>query len=130
MLSIAGNVRVFLAREPVDMRKSFHGLIALTESVLQQDPLSGHLFVFINRRRDRVKLLYWGGTGFCIWYQQLQSGSYQLPDPAEACDGIEITSSQLGLILDGIDLTTVRRRTRFELPTECRPASQAAPAGV
>ena len=70
MLSISSQVRIFLARHPVDMRKSFHGLIGLTESVLQQDPLSGHLFVFVNRRRDRIKLLYWGGTGFCIWYQQ------------------------------------------------------------
>ena len=84
MLSFSSQVRIFLARDPVDMRKSFHGLIGLTESVLQEDPLSGHLFVFINRRRDRIKLLYWGGTGFCIWYQQLEKGSYQLPDAATA----------------------------------------------
>jgi transposase len=64
MLSVSNHVRLFLARDPVDMRKSFHGLTALTESVLEQDPLSGHLFVFVNRRRDRIKLLYWGGTGF------------------------------------------------------------------
>src|SRR6267143_1188825 len=72
MWSISPQVRVFLAREPVDMRKSFHGLVSLTESVLKKDPLSGQLFVFINRRRDRIKLLYWGGVGFCLWYQQLQ----------------------------------------------------------
>ena len=59
MLSVSSQVRIYLARHPVDMRKSFHGLIGLTESVLQRDPLSGHLFVFINRRRDRIKLLYW-----------------------------------------------------------------------
>lgn len=79
MWSISTSVRIFLAREPVDMRKSFHGLLSLTESVLKKDPLSGQLFVFINRRRDRIKLLYWGGVGFCIWYQQLQQGTYQLP---------------------------------------------------
>lgn len=80
MLSVPRQLRVFLARAPVDMRKSFHGLVSLTESVLKQDPLAGHLYVFINRRRDRMKLLYWGGSGFCIWYQQLERGNYQLPD--------------------------------------------------
>jgi len=127
MLSISSPVRILLARDPVDMRKSFHGLIGLTESVLQADPLSGHLFVFINRRRDRIKLLYWGGTGFCIWYQQLEKGSYQLPEVATADDreGLEITASQLSLILDGIDLSSIRQRARYQLPTDQRTASQA-----
>ena len=79
MLSISSQVRIFICSRPTDMRKSFPGLVGLAESVIQQDPLSGHLFVFINRRRDRIKLLYWGGTGFCIWYQHLEKGSYQLP---------------------------------------------------
>jgi len=130
MLSVPRTTRVFLARHPVDMRKSFHGLVALTESVLAQDPLSGHLFVFVNRRGDRIKLLYWGGTGFCIWYQQLQRGTYQLPDVADANErqGIEITPSQLSLILDGIDLASVRRRTRYEPPVDRRATTSAVPA--
>ena len=125
MLSVSSQTRVFLARDPVDMRKSFHGLIGLTESVLEQDPLSGHLFVFINRRRDRIKLLYWGGTGFCIWYQHLEEGSYQLPRTAETDEqeGIEITASQLSLILDGIDLSSVRQRPRYRLPADRPTAS-------
>jgi transposase len=130
MFSVSNHVRVFLARDPVDMRKSFHGLTALAEGVLKHDPLSGHLFVFVNRRRDRIKLLYWGGTGFCIWYQQLERGTYQLPDPA-ATDGrqdVEITTSQLSLILDGIDLSSVRRRTRYQLPADRRATSEAIPA--
>ena len=116
MWSISPQVRIFLAREPVDMRKSFHGLVSLTEAVLKKDPLSGQLFVFINRRRDRIKLLYWGGVGFCIWYQQLQQGTYQLPAVtlADVRDGIELTASQLSLILDGIDLSSVRQRTRYQ----------------
>ncbi|MBN2255833.1 MAG: IS66 family insertion sequence element accessory protein TnpB [Deltaproteobacteria bacterium] len=110
------------------MRKSFHGLVALTESVLEQNPLSGHLFVFVNRRRDRIKLLYWGGTGYCIWYQQLEKGTYQLPDaPAERL-GFEITTSQLSLILDGIDLTSVRQRMRYQLPNRRSAMSQAVSA--
>ena len=127
MLSIFSQVRIFLARDPVDMRKSFNGLIGLTESVLQEDPLSGHLFVFINRRRDRIKLLYWGGTGFCIWYQQLERGSYQLPDATTANErtGIEISASQLSLILDGIDLSSIRQRPRYQMPADRRTPGQA-----
>jgi transposase len=120
MITLAPQIRVFLYRRPTDMRKSFHGLVALTESAMNQDPLSGSLFVFVNRRRDRVKILYWGQTGFCIWYQQLEKGTYQLPS-APACedrDTLEVTRSQLSLILDGIDLSSVRQRPRFERQRE------------
>ena len=115
MIALAPQVRVFLYRHPTDMRKSFHGLVALTQSELQQDPLSGSLFVFLNRRRDRMKILYWGQTGFCIWYQQLQQGTYQLPahDSLDSTKALELSRSQLSLILDGIDLATARQRTRF-----------------
>jgi len=132
MFSIGSRLRIFLARDPVDMRKSFHGLVSLTESVLKQDPLSGHLFAFINRRRDRIKLLYWGGTGFCIWYQQLEQGSYQLPDVATADvqEGIELTASQLSLILDGIDLLSVRRRTRYRHKADRQEANPPEPVWV
>lgn len=116
MIALPPQIRVFLYRLPTDMRRSFHGLIALTESALKQDPLSGSLFVFLNRRRDRIKVLYWGQTGFCIWYQQLQQGTYQLPseDALQAQETVEVTRSQLSLILDGIDLASVRQRTRFQ----------------
>ena len=117
MIALPPQIRVFLYRQPTDMRKSFHGLVALTESALKQDPLSGSFFVFVNRRRDRIKILYWGQTGFCIWYQQLQRGTYQLPDHESLGEqeSLEVTRSQLSLILDGIDLTSVRQRTRFQL---------------
>jgi transposase len=117
MIALPPQVRVFLYREPTDMRKSFNGLVALTEAELKQDPLSGNLFVFLNRRRERVKILYWGQTGFCIWYQQLQKGTYQLPDHESLGeqDMLEVTRSQLSLILDGIDLASARQRPRFQL---------------
>ena len=120
MIALPPQIRVFLYRLPTDMRKSFHGLIALTESALKQDPLSGSLFVFVNRRRDRIKILYWGQTGFCIWYQQLQQGTYQLPaeKALEARETVEVTRSQLSLILDGIDLASARQRTRFQRSKE------------
>ena len=120
MLTLPPRVKVFAAVAPTDMRKSFHGLVALTESELKQDPLSGSLYVFINRRRDRIKILYWGQTGFCIWYQQLQKGTYQLPDQdaLQAQTTLEVTRSQLSLILDGIDLSSARQRMRFQFPKE------------
>jgi transposase len=102
MIALPPQIRVYLYRLPTDMRKTFNGLVALTESALKQDPLSGSLFVFLNRRRDRIKILYWGQTGYCIWHQQLQKGTYQLPgeDALEEQDSIEVTRSQLSLILD------------------------------
>lgn len=120
MIALPPQIRVFLCRLPTDMRKSFHGLVALTESALMQDPLSGSLFVFVNRRRDRIKILYWGQTGFCIWYQQLQRGTYQLPDEAaiEERQAVEVTRSQLSLILDGIELSSARQRLRFRSQRE------------
>ncbi len=120
MIALPPQIRVFLYRLPTDMRKSFHGLVALTESAMKQDPLSGSLFVFLNRRRDRNKILYWGQTGFCIWYQQLEKGTYQLPDEEslQEQEALEVTRSQLSLILDGIDLSSARQRRRFQSPRE------------
>ena len=117
MIAFAPQVRVFVCREAVDLRKSFCGLVAIVESALEQDPLSGGLFVFFNRRRDRIKILYWGQVGYCIWYQQLQKGTYQLPswDQADDQAAREVTRAQLSLILDGIDLSSVRQRPRFQL---------------
>jgi transposase len=112
------------------MRRGFPGLIGLTESVLQQDPLSGCLFVFVNRRRDRIKVLYWGGTGFCIWYQQLEKGTYQLPRTTTDLEGVEITASQLSLILSGIDLSSVRQRPRYQLPANRQTQPQPVPTEI
>src|SRR3954467_13229234 len=115
MIALPPLLRIFVYRLPTDTRKSFQGLGALTESAMKQDPLSGSLFVFLNRRRDRPKILYWGQTGFCIWYQQLEKGTYQLPEePREAQEALEVTRSQLSLILDGIDLSSVRQCRRFQ----------------
>ena len=128
MIALPAQIRVFLYRLPTDMRKSFHGLVALTESAVKQDPLSGSLFVFLNRQRDRIKILYWGQTGFCIWYQQLQRGTYQLPaaKSLEEQETMEVTRAQLSLILDGIDLSSARQRMRFQLPRERAEREEAA----
>jgi transposase len=75
-------VRVFLCSRPTDMRKSFDGLFGMVREFLGQDPLSGHLFLFLNRRRDRVKILFWERDGMVIWYKRLEAGTFQQPDPA------------------------------------------------
>ena len=73
MIAISTHTKVYLARDAADMRKSFRGLITLTEAILHQEPVSGHLFVFLNRRQDLMKILYWDGTGFCIWYKKQET---------------------------------------------------------
>ena len=120
MLSLAPPVRVLLATQSADMRRSFDGLCLLVQSQLQQDPFSGHLFVFLNRRRDRVKLLYWCGDGFAIWYRRLEKGTFQLPSAGKDEVRLEMKASDLSLILDGIELTSVRRRPRYERPAAAR----------
>lgn len=91
--------RILACREPVDMRKSFDGLIALTRGVLQEDPLSGSLFVFLNRRRNYLKLLYWDRTGFCLFAKRLERGHYVLPGMDRTC---ELNEQTFRLLLDGI----------------------------
>ncbi len=118
MFLLSPQTRVFLARQVTDMRKSFRGLLALTEAVLQQDPVSGHLFVFVNRRRDLLKILHWDGSGFWIWYRRLERGTFQLPteDARSGQASVELTPAQLSLILDGIDLRSARQRLRYQRP--------------
>jgi len=114
MFLLSPQTKVFMATAPTDMRKSFRGLIALAEAVLNQDPALGHLFVFVNKRRDMLKILHWDGSGWWIWYRQLERGTFQLPPQGAAAEGgIELTPSQLSMILDGVDLGSARQRLRY-----------------
>ena len=118
MFWLSPHTKVFLSRQITDLRKSFRGLLTLTESILQQDPASGHLFVFVNRRRDMLKILHWDGSGFWIWYRRLERGTFQLPDAEDVSTSasVELTPAQLSLILDGIDLRSARQRLRYQRP--------------
>jgi transposase len=116
---IPAAVRVFLCTQPTDMRKSFDGLQGMVREYLGQDPLSGHLFLFLNRRRDRVKILFWERDGLVIWYKRLEAGTFQQLDPT-ACTsgnsgnaGIELNATDLALLLTGVDLASARRRKRY-----------------
>jgi len=113
MLSLPPAVRIFVATAPTNMHLSFDRLAALTHDVLQQDPLSGHLFVFHNRLGDRVKVLYWDRSGFCLWYKRLERGVFHFPRvPAPH---LEVAAAELLLLLDGIELSRATRRPRFTL---------------
>jgi transposase len=113
MLTVPPAVKLWYAPDPVDMRLGFDGLFALVRNRLQADPLSGHLFIFRNKHADRLKVLYWGGHGLCLWCQRLEVGRYHFPPPSAESTCLELTAGQFQMILDGIDLTRVRRFKRF-----------------
>jgi transposase len=121
MLNLALPGRVFLCTLPTDMRKSFDSLAGLVQRALDQDPLSGDLFVFRSKRGDRVKLLYWDQDGLAIWYKRLEEGTFTLP----AADGkrgqvgdhgLVLRPAELAMLLDGIDLASVKRHKRYQRP--------------
>ena len=116
MLSFPSTVRIFLCRIPTDLRYSFDSLMGLAQQVFEQDPLSGHLFLFVNRRRDRIKILFWDHDGLAIFYKRLEAGSFQLPRAANDQQGIELDYQQLTRLLNGLDLQTARRRRRYPRP--------------
>jgi transposase len=102
MLNLPPSVRILLAREPADMRKGFDGLSHLVQGVLREDPLSGHLFVFRNRRGDRVKLLLWDSDGFLIVYKRLEKGTFRFPAPSDAdATSVTVNATDLIMLLDG-----------------------------
>lgn len=100
MLALTGATRIYLYRSPCDMRKSFDGLCGLVRTELGADPLSGSLFVFCNRRRTMVKLLYWDNDGLALWYKRLEKGCFSIP-AISAADG-RIDRRQLSMLLEGV----------------------------
>jgi len=98
------------------MRRGFDGLAAMASGIVGEDPLSGHLFVFRNRREDRVKILYWDRDGYALWYKRLEKGRLRFPKPARSgAARSEIRANDLMMLLDGVDLRSVRREQRFAL---------------
>lgn len=120
MIGLTHGVQVYLCTTSTDMRRGFDGLSGMAQSLLEQDPLSGHLFVFRNRNRDKLKILYWDQDGLAIWYKRLEQGTFQFPTDLKPKDetqvGVEISASDLSLLLGGIDLRSARKRKRFERP--------------
>jgi transposase len=117
MLTLSATTRIYVAAEPVDLRKGFDTLAAATRHVLREDPLSGHLFAFYNRRRNRLKILVWQPSGFLILYKRLEHGTFVLPKTARLGQRhIEMEMADLVLMLEGIDLRGAKRRKRWMPP--------------
>ena len=114
MITLPAAVRVYLCTVACDMRRGFDGLKMLAEQVVGVDPLGGHLFVFCGRRADRVKILYWDRDGWALWAKRLEVGTYAYP--FDATGRKEITSGELGALLEGIDLKSAKRRKRYLSP--------------
>lgn len=123
MLTLPSRVRVYVATQPIDLRKSFDGLSIAVGSVLGHDPCSGDLFCFFNRRANQVRVLFWDRTGWCIVAKRLARGRFGLAR-VRGCDGacVQVDIAELMLILEGIELAGAQRRRRYRLPS----ASQLA----
>src|SRR5216684_6161868 len=116
MLSFPAAIRIWLGSQPVDLRRSFDGLAELVRQHLQTDPLSGHLFVFRNKRSDRVKLLYWDEDGFVIVYKRLEEGVFHFPVAADGQAGVTLRAAELAMLLDGVDWQNAKRSKRYQRP--------------
>jgi transposase len=115
MWMLPPSVRIFVATQPVDGRKGVDSLAAIVRSVFAHDPLSGHLYVFFSKRRDRVRVIYWDRSGFAMWTKRLEKGKFKAPfDEHGELSVTTLESAELGLILEGIELAGAKRRVRWE----------------
>ena len=108
--------RIWLATEPTDMRCGFDRLAERPRAVIGEDPFGGHLFVFRSRRGDRLKILTWDRDGFALWYKRLEQGVFKLPRAEEGVRRLELRASELAMVLDGIDVSRLKRVPRYERP--------------
>jgi transposase len=109
----AASMRIWLATDPADMRCGFDRLAQRAAAVTGQDPLSGHLFLFRSRGGDRIKVLYFDRDGYALWYKRLEEGTFKWPQSPASAAAVELRGSELAMILDGIDLSTVKRAKRY-----------------
>jgi transposase len=113
MVLIPASVRIFLSREPADMRRSFTGLCGMVREGLKADPLSGHLYCFRNKRGDKLKILYFDRTGLAIWYKHLAQGRFHWPPSDAAC--VELNAGEIAFLLEGVNWKSLKRHKRFNL---------------
>jgi transposase len=113
VIPVTGGTRLFLFRGRADMRKGFDGLAGMVEANFTESLFSGALFIFVNRRRDRVKILYWDSGGLALWYKRLERGSFRMPAGQEGA-GVELSSAELAMLLEGITPLRVDRRYKVD----------------
>ena len=107
MITLPAGCRIYLAMQPINMHASFDRLALLVEEIIQQSPLNGHLFVFRNKQRDKIKILWWDRYGFWIYYRRLEKGRFKIPKSKHDC--IELSQEDFKLLLDGIDISKLQR---------------------
>jgi transposase len=117
MLTLPPSVHIYIATDVVDLRRGHDGLFAIVRNQWRIDPFAGHLFVFVGRRGNRIKILFWDRGGFVIYYKRLERGRFRLPRIREGASRITLDATQLGMLLDGIDLDHVRRAKHWSPPT-------------
>jgi transposase len=121
--SVGGSqARIYLYNVPVDMRRSFDGLMAIVQSEFEQDVRQGDLFLFINKRRDRIKLLWWDDDGLAIFMKRLEQGTFERPRMESDSKQLQLDRTELGLLLSGIELKSVKRRKRYQAKLAARGA--------
>lgn len=116
MLTLPASVRVYLAAAPIDLRRGHDGLVALVRNTWKMNPFDGHLFVFLGRRLDRIKILVWDRNGFVIYYKRLSQSRFRMPSIPDGATKIEMDSTTLAMLLDGIDVKRVRRPSAWTPP--------------
>ena len=123
-------VRLYLCVQPADMRRGFDTLAAQVKEFLRHDPFSGNLFLFVSRGKDRLKILYFEPGGFCLWYKRLEEGTFKLPALRDAQGhlpaSVELKATELAMLLEGIDLKSLRRSPRFAGPASSRATAPPA----
>jgi transposase len=122
MLTLGAGAKVFLATEPVDLRRGHDGLCSLVRNQLSLDPFCGHLYVFIGKRGDRIKCLFWDRGGFVLYYKRLARGRFRLPRVAQGADRIVLDATELAMLLGGYEVARSRRQVAWE-PSSQRSAT-------
>lgn len=115
MLNLPTQARIYLCAMPVDLRKGFDGLSGLVESVFGKNVLDGHLFLFVNKRGDRLKALWWDQDGLIIWYKRLERGCFERPAARADQKHVTLDATELAMLLGGVSLASIKRRKRFSL---------------
>jgi len=113
MFTLSSSNRFHLYSKPTDMRKSFDGLSSLVQNNLESDPCNGAVFIFINKRRDKIKLLHWQGISFTLYYKRLEEGTFEMPEYDKQVGSITLSYTQIVMLVDGLTIKNIKRRKRY-----------------
>lgn len=118
MFNLSSSNKFHLYSQPTDMRKSFDGLSGVIQNHLENNPCNGDVFIFVNRRRDKIKILHWQGISFTLYYKRLEKGTFELPEYDSSIGSITINYTQLAMIVDGLSIKNIQKRKRYTPASE------------